>query len=219
MQKRKTLRWFDIAAVTVVMFGGPIAVSTTTLLQGGATPAVDFDAASNIQAGLQQAGLLGVSLGYLALRRFDFRQWNLRPTLKGTAQGAGIFLAVGAAFDAFYLILDKFVDLGADAGGKTTLDATLLGYSALNATYEELFFLGMCLAVASRHRARALAYSLAVRFSFHTYMGLPTAAAIGFGVGLAYYAVYRRLGTLYPVIVAHALADIFGSSALGLLPQ
>ena len=214
LRRRTTLRWFDIATVTAVMFGGHIVASTSALLKGGATPDVSFDSASNIGAGLQQAGLLAASVGYLALRRCDFGQWKLRPTWKGTLQGAGIFLAVGAGFDAYYLLLQQFMDVGGGDGTRPPIDATLLGYSVLNATYEELFFLGVCLAVAARHR---LAYSLAVRFSFHTYMGLPTAAAIGLGAGLAYYAAYQRLGTLYPLIVAHALADIFGSSALGLL--
>lgn len=214
-RKLKTLRWFDIGVVTATMFGGPILNSTMSLLQGDATPAVDFTSENNLGAGLQQAGLLAAGLGYLAARRFDFSQWTLKPTWKGTAQGAGIFLAVGAGFDAYYLLLQQFMDLGGGDGARTPIDATLLGYSALNATYEELFFLGICL--ASRHRIRALLYSLAVRFSFHTYMGLPTAAGIGLGAGLAYYLAYRRLGSLYPLIIAHALADIFGSSALGLL--
>lgn len=215
-QKRKHLRWFDIGAITALLFGAPIASSTLTLLSGEATPYVEFSSDNNVQALVQQGVMLAASMGYLALRRFDFAQWKLTPTWRGSLQGAGIFLALGAMFDIYYTVLQQFVDFVGEDAVSSPVTASLLGYSALNSVYEELFFLGVCLCVATRYRVRALWYSIAVRTSFHTYMGLPTAAGIGLGAGLFYYAAYMRLGTLYPLIVAHALADVFGSSLLGL---
>lgn len=215
--RRTKLRWFDVMVVTVLMFAMPIVSSTIALLDGGNTPDVSFDSEDNIGAGLQQAVMLLAAGGYLALRRFDFTQWNIKPSWRATIQGICIFLAVGAGFDLVYFILERLVNFPDGEGMASEINASLLGYSLLNSFYEEVFFLGVCLSVAAKYQIHALFYSLMVRFSFHTYMGLATASMIGFGLGLVFYYVYRKLNNMYPLILAHVLGDIFGVSALGLL--
>ncbi len=195
------------------------------------TSASDFTSHDNLRALVQQALWLVIALVYLRVRNFDFRTLRFRPTWKGTAAGVGLFFAIGLLFDVSYWLFSAFTaaaapeapeatDAAAAAGSPLAhIDPSLLVYSAFNGFYEEFFFLGLCLAVAPRWRTAAFLYSLAVRVSFHTYQGLFSALFIGLAVGSIYYVVYRRVrgNNLYPLVFSHALADIFGASALAFL--
>ena len=240
---RNHLRWWDIAALTAIMWGSSIYSSTVEFFSQSASEdgaaaanvaAQDFSAADNLWALLNQSGLLLLAIGYLVLRRFNFRQWIIAPSLRGTFVAVGVFLASGIVYEVAYA-LQQLVSFdgaaaaaeagGALSAGDTPLqgitDPSLVVYSLFNGFYEEIFFLGICLAVSARYRALAFVYSLVIRFSFHTYMGLFNATCLALIVGGIYYLVWRKCTgkNLYPLIAAHAASDVFGVGVLQFLPE
>ena len=89
-------------------------------------------------------------------------------------------------------------------------------YAVFNGVYEEIYFLGICLAVKPEHRKWAVPFSLLVRVSFHTYQGMFSALGIGVLFGLYFYLLYRRSKdkNLLPFFVAHMWGDIIGVGIL-----
>lgn len=89
-------------------------------------------------------------------------------------------------------------------------------YALLNGVYEEIYFLGICLAVRKEHLKWALPFSLLIRVSFHTYQGMISALGIGLLFGIFMYLMYRRSKdrNLLPFFIAHAIGDIFGLGVL-----
>ena len=95
---------------------------------------------------------------------------------------------------------------------------SLIIFSLLNGVYEEIFFLGVCTSVEEKYKSWAFAYSLLIRFSFHTYQGIVAALGIGFVLGIIYYFLFIKSDkNLYPFMLAHSFADIVGASLLNLL--
>ncbi|MDO4761424.1 MAG: CPBP family intramembrane metalloprotease [Corynebacterium sp.] len=225
---RVVLKWWDIVILTVIFFGSAIVSSTMAFFS--AAPDVgasveDFDSAANYYALAIQSVQLLVGLVYLWLRRFDFRVWKLHPTLKGTVVAVLLFFFLGVLFDVAYWCVDVLSasvtpgpqGIGAQSvDGFAHVDFSLVVYSLFNGLYEELFFLGICVMVAPRWRMLAFVFSLVVRFSFHTYQGLVPAVFIGVIVGAVYFVVFNRSKdkNLYPFVLSHAFADIFGIGAL-----
>lgn len=73
----KNLNLWDIAVLTLVLFGQAIYASTRIFLtsQGQGNPELtETSSAQNFQLLLFQGALLILALGYLYFRRFDFRQ-------------------------------------------------------------------------------------------------------------------------------------------------
>lgn len=91
-------------------------------------------------------------------------------------------------------------------------------YSLFNGIYEEIYFLGICLAMEKKYLKWVLPFSMLVRFSFHTYQGMLSAFGIGIVFGLFMFYVYQKIENknLMPFFLAHALADIFGLGILWL---
>lgn len=202
-------------------------------LNAAAEAVPEFSSNDNLGALATQVPLLLIALGYLYLRRFNFRQWILRPSVRGTFIALLAFALIGLCMD---LALSGQYYL-APTGGEVTTDAavaenswgpwanltdpTLVVYSLFNGLYEELFFLGVCLSVAPKYQRVAFIYSLIVRFSFHIYMGTFIALCIGVIVGPIFYLVWKKMTNknMYPLIIAHMLGDIFGVSLLQFLPR
>lgn len=232
-EKRRELRWFDVALITVVMFGGAIWSSTMKFLSMGkeaVTGALSqsleeaievipvFSPVDDLFAIIQELVLLLVVYLYLRWRRFDFSVWKIKPSLKGTGSAVLLFCAAGLMFDVMNLIIYGFEGFRETFGSHQfipiLLDSSMIlfFFSLLNGFFEEIFFLGVCTAVNPRYRNLYLLYSILVRISFHTYQGIVSALGIGLILGLLYYAVWRRKsdGNLYSIMVAHAGADLIG---------
>lgn len=231
----KYLRAYDLVVLTVIMFGYFILVSNWMYLGQASTGqdslavnALDFTPRQNWQAMQIQLVFLLLAGLYLYWRKFDFSQWQLEITLKGALQGLALFLGVALAFDLYYMALSwlsspaSLADLLAAypslsfGQALAGLDVSLVIYSLFNGFYEEIFFLGICMSVPPEKRPLAFIYSLLVRYAFHSYQGQATAIGISLIVGGVYYGVYTWMGeeSLFPFMLSHSLADMFG---LGIL--
>ena len=224
-EKINHLKWFDILVLTLILWGEGIYTSTASyiaLIQGASTvdDNLTFSATDNYGALALQAGLLLLALLYLWLRRFDFKVWTIRFNIKAVAGGVLIFLAAALLLDIYFMLTNPLTALlpfpgpiGAFFGSETVSSVI---YALLNGVYEEIYFLGICLAVRKEHLKWALPFSLLIRVSFHTYQGMISALGIGLMFGIFMYLMYRRSKdrNLLPFFIAHAIGDIFGLGVL-----
>lgn len=224
-KKRSCLAWYDLLILTAVFWGLGIWSSTGAyieLIRGTATVEENlvFTAADNYIMLAEQAVCLLAAGLYLRFRRFDFSMWKVRFSLKAVGVGCLIFLGGAVMMDAYSLIawpLEGILPfphmIGAFLGNETV--STVI-YAVFNGVYEEIYFLGLCLAVKPEHLKWAVPFSLLVRVSFHTYQGMLSALGIGILFGLYFYLLYRRSKdkNLLPFFVAHMWGDIIGVGIL-----
>lgn len=224
-EKNTYLKWLDILVLTLILWGEGIYTSTISyiaLIQGKATidDNLSFSATDNYGSLALQAGLLLLALLYLWLRRFDFKAWTIRFNIKAVASGVLIFLAAALLLDIYFLLTDPLTGLLPFPGpiGAFFVNETVSSvlYALLNGVYEEIYFLGICLAVRKEHLKWAVPFSLLIRVSFHTYQGIISALGIGLLFGIFMYLLYRRSKdrNLLPFFIAHAIGDIFGLGVL-----
>ena len=219
------LRWFDILIITAILWGEAIYTSSLSLMDlvQGVTTVEDnlaYTAADNYYSMAEQAGLLAASLLYLRLRRFDFSRWKIFFSWKALIFGGLLYIAGSLLYDAFCLSLDPMFEGVSYASPLHTVFSNErvsdVLYALLNGPYEELYFLGICLAVRREHLKFAIPFSLLIRVSFHTYQGMLSAVGIGIILGsfflIAFYRTKDR--NLLPFFIAHALTDIFGIGIL-----
>ncbi|GAB1672102.1 CPBP family intramembrane glutamic endopeptidase [Mannheimia haemolytica] len=226
MQNNKTtyLNWYDLCVLTLILFGEAIYTSTqqyfiTTEMQGNFEENLTFSNEQNYWALLTQLALLLIAMGYLKWRNFDFSRWVIRPSWQAFLSGIGLFILLSLAMDLYFEVLYGVYNLVYPEPfwavlGEVNISTVL--YAILNGFYEEIFFLGICLAVKPEYLKWAVIYSLIIRVSFHTYQGMESALGLGIWLGLIIYLLYSRSKdkNLLPFWVAHSIADILGLSLL-----
>lgn len=223
--KLKTLRWFDILIVTIILFTDGIINSTKQYLAllnqtSNLTDNLTFSSNQNYQAFLLQSFLLLLAAAYLYFRRFDFStlidKIHFKPIV--ILQAVLIFLVASLLMDFSYLVSYQITTTLKPSLYHifSNLDFSLILYSFLNGFYEEIFFLGICLSVKPQTIKWAFLYSLIIRTSFHTYQGLNSAFSIGLILGTLFFVLYRKLKpeNLLPFFLAHAIADMIGLSVI-----
>lgn len=224
-EKITTLKWFDIAILSLILTGHGIIYSTIQYLDMLKNPVIPypdlgFSPIENYQALAFLLVWLFVAFLYLLWRNFDFSVWlrKIRLTPWVPLQALGFFLLAALVMDVFHLLsyefaipaIPSFLPIVAD------FDLSLVLYSLLNGFYEEIFFLGICLTVKPEHQKWAFLYSLLIRFAFHTYQGLGAAFGIGILVGSLFFFLYQKMNkkNLLPFFLAHSIADMIGLSVL-----
>ena len=237
-QPLKNLRWFDIGMVTLIMFGQFIVRSTEMYLASLSPSVSTAISETSTNTASEGAGyssnftlqiiLLALAIIYLWIRHFDFKQLPIRLKWSVLFWVPFIFAIMGLfadmvstlsgqynyfspqvlAFISPMAVIDKFMALSPMA----------IAYALLNGFYEEFFFLGLLTSVKEKYKWWVLLFSTLVRVSFHTYQGMLWALVIGVVFGLFYYFLYKyKVKNLLPFFLAHALADMFGSSLIYLL--
>ena len=223
--KIRYLKWFDILILTVILWAESIYISTVSYIAlGQGTSTVNdnlvFSVSDNYRALAMQAVLLFIALLYLRLRRFDFKTWNIRLNPKAVVYGVLIFLAGALLFDVYSLLVYPLSSMLPFPGMIRAFFAnetvSVVIYAMLNGLYEELYFLGICMAVKKEHLKWVIPFSLLIRVSFHTYQGMLSALGIGVLFGGLLYLLYRRSKSknLLPFFIAHAIGDILGMGIL-----
>lgn len=214
---------FTLFIVTALMFGSSIWFSTDTYLSASVLN-INFseDSQQLIELYKLLLPLLTAAVVYLYIMAgFSVRDLPWGISWQATLLGVFLFVLLVVLADIFFVII-------AISTAPTTLDtvhgaasttwsaqlwlATIL-HAVFNGIYEELYFLGIVLAVRRRWLWVAIVLSLIVRFSVHTYQGLEAAFIIT-AMGLQMLILYYWIRRLWPFMVAHMLADIFGLSLL-----
>ena len=235
----KTLKWYDILIVTIIMFGEFIIRSTQQFLQSlqpvteviqpyTETTTSYSDGAAYSSNFTLQLILLAIALLYLVIRHYDFKQLKVRfhwsvliwVPLLFTIVGlfGDVVTTVSGEYNYFDPALVPFMNPQEIINKFLALSPMAIAYGLLNGFYEEFFFLGLMTSVKEEHQWKALAFSTLVRFSFHTYQGMMWAIVIGVVYGLFYYFMYKKVvKNLLPFFLMHALADMFGSTFIYLL--
>lgn len=224
--KRKNLEILDVILVTFIMLGPAIFKSTQMFLSGPSqTEDIIFSTYDNIRAIIIQSIQLIIAFVYLWVRKFDFSNWKYKVTVKDTFLGIGLFFILG-----FLMDLTNIATSGAEwisgflatnvpiLGALSVVTPSLILFSILNGFYEEIFFLGVCTSVKKEHQKGIFIYSVIIRTIFHTYQGIVLALGIGLFLGIIYYVLYKKkTSNLYPYMLSHTFADIFGLSLLHFL--
>ena len=234
----KYLRWFDIVIITIIMFGQFIIRSTELFLANtfptgasstvGAVRQAASESAAYFSNFTLQAILLTVTLLYLLIRNYDFKQlpicwnWSIIFWVPFIFALVGLFgdlvTTLTGKYNYFNPDLFAYIDFTQIIGKFLALSPIAIAYALLNGFYEEFFFLGLLTSVKEKHKWLVLLYSTSIRISFHTYQGLVWALVIGVVYGLFYYFLYKyKIKNLLPFFLMHALADMFGSSLIYLL--
>ena len=232
------LKWFDILIITVLMFGEFIIRSTQQFMESlspstvasvaETTTNVASDGAAYSSNFTFQLIMLGITLLYLLIRNYDFKQLPIRFSWSVLVWVPLIFAVVGiigdivttlsGEYNYFNPQLIPFIDPMEIIRKFMALTPMAIAYALLNGFYEEFFFLGLLTSVREKHKWLVLVYSVIIRISFHTYQGLLWALVIGLVYGLFYYFLYKYVvKNLLPFFLMHALADMFGSSLMYLL--
>ena len=232
------LKWFDILIITVLMFGEFIIRSTQQFMESlspstlasvaETTTTVTSDGAAYSSNFTFQLIMLGITLLYLLIRNYDFKQLPIRLSWSVFIWVPLIFAVVGiigdivttlsGEYNYFNPQLIPFIDPMEIIRKFMSLTPMAIGYALLNGFYEEFFFLGLLTSVKEKHKLLVLVYSVIIRISFHTYQGLLWSLVIGLVYGLFYYFLYKYVvKNLLPFFLMHALADMFGSSLMYLL--
>nr|WP_282188741.1 CPBP family intramembrane glutamic endopeptidase [Streptococcus anginosus] len=234
----KYLKWFDIVIVTALLFGQFIYRSTELYLASlspSTTAAVTDTASKTASDGVAYSSnlelqilMLALTIAYLILRRFDFKQLLIHLSWSVLFWVPFIFAVMGILADTVTTLsgeynyfdpqLWKYIDLTEIFRKFIDLTPMAILYALLNGFYEEFFFLGLLTSVRDKYKWWVLLYSTIIRVSFHTYHGMLWALTIGVGFGLLYYCLYKyKVKNLLPFFLAHALADIYGSSLMYVL--
>ncbi|MBZ2037973.1 CPBP family intramembrane metalloprotease [Streptococcus sanguinis] len=237
----KQLKWFDIAVVTLLLFGqfiyrstelflaslAPAAATAASAAADSSTTAASDGAAYSSNLTFQLI-MLALTIAYLLLRHFDFKQLPVRLTWSVLFWVPFIFALVGifgdivtslsGEYNYFDPALWSYIDPLEIFRKLADLTPMAILYGLLNGFYEEFFFLGLMTSINDKYKWWALLYSTIIRISFHTYQGMLWALVIGVVYGLFYYFLYKyKVKNLLPFFLMHALADMFGSSLMYVL--
>lgn len=222
---------FDLSILTLVLFGGFIYESTRIYIENLRHKApldmsIFQDPVANFSMLGEQASLLLIGIIFLHFgSRFDWSALRWGIDVRNTLLGFFFFFLVAICGDGVSIILEPIWPVASDLAetARPESESPSLGVSAsvsvviyamFNGLYEELFFLGLFLCVRPDRWWWALIASLVVRFSLHTYQGVDAALVITF-MGLVSAVLYRNRKVLWPFIVMHALADVFGLGVIG----
>ncbi|MGH1600917.1 CPBP family glutamic-type intramembrane protease [Campylobacter majalis] len=229
--KLKFLNTYDIIILAIIMFATAIYQSTYAFF-------TDFDSTQDVLFGVNLDTITGgeyrlmieeilfalLAFLYLKFRNFDFSQWQFKITLKDSLIALVMFCSAALIMDIFLYVAELVTPTQqqeydiANYSLPININIELILVSIINASFEELFFIAICMSVSSEKIRKILLFSLIVRISFHTYQGIYSALGIGLILGIFYFVIYQKgYKNLYGFFLSHALADIFGLGLVNFL--
>ena len=159
--------------------------------------------------------LFAVLATFMRVRGWTLARVGFHPSLKETLQGLAVAVVSYCVWALVWLAFTSVVPQAArpavSFGTLAPQLATIIVASIVNAIYEETFVSGYLMTVIKEHSTAwtAINISVGVRLLYHLYQGIPAVTDV-VPIGLIFAYWYARQGSLWPLIVAHALIDIFG---------
>ena len=172
-----------------------------------------------VMLALTEIVLAAILLAFLFLRGWSFGRLGFgRFDLPAVMLGIGLFMITYAAIWCAWIVAINLFGLSAvsasagvfDTGSVLSLTAILL-ICIVNPIFEETFLCGYLLSLRGP-QADNWTYvhvSVAVRLLYHLYQGAIAAVTV-VPIGLVFSIWYHRYRQIWPLIVAHALFDLFG---------
>ncbi len=156
---------------------------------------------------------LAVLLPFLALRGWTAQRVGLTASRRLALDGLVLTVAAYGAVFATWFVASAFgmpeVQSDVPFVGEGTRPLTKIALSLLNPFFEELFVCGYLMTVVGpRRRSLAIALSAGVRLLYHLYQG-PAAIVTVAPLGLVYAWWYARKRQLFPLMVSHAVLDLW----------
>lgn len=236
MKKEKILYLnpIDIFILTLIFFGEAIISSAQGyfLLQHvdiSKYNPLEFNDISNWRGIALEIFSLFLAWLYLYFRKFDFSQLDFSINKKTPIKIFCFILLASIIASTFELAQYYFFELAQweehvveeNIQEEISIADQLLGhfslsyflYSLLNGFFEEIFFVGLIFCVSKKHLPYAIIFSLIIRFSFHTYQGIPSALIIT-TLGITFFLLRLRYKELVPFFLAHSFFDLFGMTFL-----
>src|SRR5437762_9620620 len=159
-----------------------------------------------------EAALLAIVALILRSRGWTKDRIGLDFSMGGAAAGILLFFAY---ITLYWLTALAVVSLAPGAAKQhafqfaiTAHPAAMIAFIVINSFYEEIIVAGYVVtALSSQGAALAITASTLLRFSYHLYQG-PVASVTILPLGLLFGAVYWRWRRLWPLIVAHTIANL-----------
>jgi membrane protease YdiL (CAAX protease family) len=164
-----------------------------------------------------ELGILILVVLFLRTRDWTLARVGLRPTAKDSLIGVGLNIASYISYAALFILMTSLWPAIAQSVGATNLvDRNLdlpliIAVCIVNPLFEEGFLCGYVMTVLKERRGMltAINVSVAIRLFYHLYQG-PLGVLSITPLGLIFSYWYARTGRLWPLVVAHALADLVG---------
>ena len=209
----------EIGIVLVLSFGDFVVASLSVALHH-VTP--HYDVRRLIFLVVFEIAILAVLFPFLRARGWTLEKIGFRPTFPGIGIGFLLFLAAYAAaaiaWYAIWLITPETAlrQLGARVIAKPIPLPVSLAVGLVNPFFEEVWVCGYLMTVLKRSHNPWLAISASVvlRVLYHLYQGARGVLSIT-PVGLIFGVWYARTGRLWPLIVAHSVADLLALLMVG----
>jgi len=201
----------EALAVVAICFGWFIFVSLTAVAAGFPRGA-GFSDSAFVEIIAMELVLGGAALSLLRARGYPVAQLLPTPSVRGGLIGIGLFVVallvwglVAGLFSGSDFARQPIADIMADTQVSTPWVVTL---SIVNGLYEETFLVGYLLrGFRASGPALAIGISVLVRLLYHLYQGpIGALSVLVFGVVVSLF--YWRTGRLWPIVVAHVLADL-----------
>ena len=159
---------------------------------------------------IQEVIVLSALIWFLRLRGWSVEHFPAYPPWRELVQALGLTLAAYLVWVGPWMLLNPAA-AAAPAVNSELRWGHILAVSIINPLFEETILCAYMIPFLAQRRglAVAMAVSLVVRLSFHTYQGalaLPSIALFGLVVS-GYFARTRRL---WPVLIAHGVLDVIG---------
>jgi membrane protease YdiL (CAAX protease family) len=164
-----------------------------------------------------ELGILILGVLFLRARDWNLERIGLRPSVRDSLVGVGLNIASYLGYAALFLLMVNLWPAIVHPVSATNLVAKgidlplILAVSLVNPLFEEGFLCGYVMTVLKARRGvlTAINVSVAIRLFYHLYQGpLGVLSITPLGLIFAYW--YARTGRLWPLVVAHSLADLVG---------
>jgi membrane protease YdiL (CAAX protease family) len=215
----RRLRWFELSLVLLISFGSFFLSSTRIFINGPSLSPGD----QNLRwiAGFIHEMTCLLLLGYvLSRRRARFRDLGLHCSFRDLGSGLLVAVTSYAAYTVGYFLVHSLhrVLFSSLSGGPTPheifgrLSIVALPYVLLNPIFEEVVVRAFVMTEVSELTGSwtlAAILSVLLQSSYHLYYGWQGALALSFQF-LVFSIYFARTRRATPVIVAHAIFDLYG---------
>lgn len=199
----------EVLAIVAICFGYAILSSVLTVTDGAGVASFTDDVFAG--TALMECVLACVALAVLHVRHYPLRSLVPQPSWRDAGIGVALYLVSIMCWLVVALPFASQMDSQPIsqmvAQSKVSLSG-VISMALVNGTYEEVFLLGFLMRGMLRYGAsNAVGISLLVRMLYHMYQG-PMGVLSVLVIGAVFSLFYLRTGRLFPVVVAHIIADI-----------